>query len=73
MSWVGKELAQVLRELARPVDLGRPWRDALIGEGADGVSEERLLLGQSVAGLHRLGLTVGIVAVDAARSRRAVP
>ena len=51
----GEQLAQVLRELAGPVDLRGPRRDALIGEGADGVSEERLLLGQSVAGLHRLG------------------
>ena len=38
----------------RPVDVLGPRRDALIGEGADGVAEERLLLGQSVAGLHRL-------------------
>ncbi len=48
MSCVGEELAEVLRELAGPVDLGGARRDPLVGEDADGVAEEQLLLGQAV-------------------------
>ena len=37
----GEQLADVLRELAGPVDLGGARRDPLVGEHADGVAEER--------------------------------
>ena len=41
------------RELAGPVDLGGPRRDALVGEDADGVAEQLVLLGQAVRGPGR--------------------
>ncbi len=50
-----EQRAKVLRELAALIDVLGPRRDSLVGQGADGVAEERLLLGQSVAGLRRLG------------------
>ena len=53
MSCVGEQLAQVLRELAGPVDLRGARRDSLVGQRADGVAKERLLLGQAVRGLRR--------------------
>ena len=57
----GEELAEVSRELAGPVDLGGPRGHALVGQHADRIAEELLLLGQPVRG--RLGaVTGGIVA-----------
>ena len=50
-----QQLAQVLRELAGPVDLGGAWGDPFVGDDADGVAEEGLLLGQSIGGRRRLG------------------
>ena len=47
MSWLASSSAEVLRELAGPVDLGGPRRDPLVGELADGVAQEDLLLGQA--------------------------
>ena len=44
----GQELAEILGELAGPVDLGGAGRDALVGEDADGVAQELLLLRQPV-------------------------
>ena len=44
----GEELAQVLGELAGPVDLRGAGRDPLVGELADGIAQELLLLGQPV-------------------------
>ena len=51
----GEQLAQVLGKLARPIDLRRAGRDALVGQRADRVTEERLLLRQPVGGRRRLG------------------
>ena len=51
----GEQLAEVLRELTGPVDLGGPWRDAFVGKDADSVAEERLLLGQPIRGRRRVG------------------
>ena len=50
-----QQLAQVLRELAGPVDLGGAWRDPFVGDDANGVAEEGLLLGQPIGGRRRLG------------------
>ena len=51
----GEELAQVLRELPGLVDLGCPRRHAFLGEGANGVTQEHLLLGQPIRGRRRVG------------------
>ena len=51
----GQQLAKVLGKLAGLVDLGGPRRDAFVGEGADSVAEERLLLGQPIRGRRRVG------------------
>ena len=47
---LGEELADVLRELAGAIDLGGARRDPLVGQDADRVAEQRLLLGQAVRG-----------------------
>ena len=44
----GEELLDVPRELGRPVDLGGPGRDLLVGQHPDRVAEHLLLLGQAV-------------------------
>ena len=41
MSWLGEQRAQVLGPLGGPVDLGGPRRDALVGELAHRVAEQR--------------------------------
>ena len=69
----GQQLAQVLRELAGPVDLGGPRRDALVGEDADGVTQEQLLLGQPIAWAASTSVTVGILAGLRWLSRRRLP
>ena len=54
----GQELLDVPGKFGRPVDLGGPWRDPLVGEDPHGVAEELLLLRQPVgggAGGHRAG------------------
>ena len=43
-----QELAEVLGELAGPIDLGGTRRDPLVGELADGIAQESLLLGQPI-------------------------
>ncbi len=50
---VGQQAAQVLGELAAPVDLGGPGRDALVGQDADGVAEHLVLLGRGGRGRGR--------------------
>jgi len=50
-----QQFTQVLGELARLVDLGGAWGDPFVGEDADGVAEERLLLGQPVCKRRRGG------------------
>ena len=49
----GQQLAEVLGELAGPVDLGGARRDALVGEDANGVTQELLLLRQPVGAVGR--------------------
>ena len=49
---IGQEAAQVLGELAGPVDLGGPGRHLLVGQDADGVAEHELLLGESRGRCH---------------------
>ena len=44
---VGEQAADVVGPLGGPVDLRGPGRDALVGELADRVAEEHLLLGQA--------------------------
>ena len=46
----GQKRAEVLGELGRPVDLGGPRGDLLAGEGADGVADRDLVLGEPVQG-----------------------
>ena len=67
---VGQQPAQVLGELAGPVDLGRARRDALVGQHADGVAEHLVLLAQAVGArgairgghrAHRTPRAVGVV------------
>ena len=44
----GEELAEVLGELCRPVDLRGPWRDTLVGEDPDRVAKVALRLGEAI-------------------------
>jgi len=47
---LGEERLEVPWELAGPVDLGRTWRDTLVGERPDRVTQESLGLREPVAG-----------------------
>ena len=65
MSCSASSCAQVLRELAASIDLSRARRDTLVGQHADRVPKERLLLGQAVRGTSG-SLTARIVSAPRA-------
>ena len=67
----GEELLDVPRELGGPVDLGRPRRDPLVGEDADGVAQGDLVLGQAVRSGRGCGSVGGVeLAIRTDRSSR---
>ncbi len=70
---VGQQTTEIVGEFGVPVDVGGAWRDALVGEHADGVAEHLVLLreaerpGGAVRGRHRGHRTAHRTVADSVR------